>query len=420
MSLPHAGTPSMSPSEIRDLMAEVLSPLPTRDLTGEVPPSPIHEPTPAVPSPPPAPHPYVPTVPSAVRPAPPEGQIVALVPAHNEGPVLRRTIVALQEQQRPPSRVIVITDNCTDNTEAVARFAGAEVWPTYKNQAKKAGALNQALQGVLPELTAADYVLIVDADSVLDPQFTRVATETLIAEPELGGCGGVFRGSLGGGFVGLLQRNEYARYARDTARLKGKALVLTGTATLFPVPVLRAVVRARAEGRLPGLPMVYDTKVLTEDNELSLAIMHLGYRIKSPKDCTLETEVMTTWADLYRQRLRWKRGAVENLFDYGLTRVTWRYWGRQLLSLVGVAVTVAYLGAIAWSLLITGSLTLYPMWLAVSAIFVTERVVTVRARGWPQMALASVLFIEMAFDVFLQMVHARAYLDSALQLERRW
>ena len=38
---------------------------------------------------------------------------------------------------------------------------------------------------------------------------------------------------------------------------------------------------------------------------------------------------MASWSDLARQRVRWKRGAVENLVDYGLTRVTAPYWGRQ-------------------------------------------------------------------------------------------
>jgi biofilm PGA synthesis N-glycosyltransferase PgaC len=70
-----------------------------------------------------------------------------------------------------------------------------------------------------------------DADSVLAPTFTREAAQRL--GEGVGGVGGVFTGRPGGGFVGMLQRNEYARYERDTARLKGKVLLLTGTATLF-------------------------------------------------------------------------------------------------------------------------------------------------------------------------------------------
>src|SRR5262249_52129301 len=170
-------------------------------------------------------------------------------------------------------------------------------------------------------------------------------------------------------FVGMLQRNEYARYARDVARLGGKVLVLTGTATLFSAQTLRHVIRARVAGELPGGPAVYDTHVLTEDNQLTLALLHLGYEAVSPPGCRLTTEVMETWGELYRQRLRWKRGALENLRDYGLTRITLPYWGRQLWTFVGVFVTAAYFSTLALSIVVGHHLELHPLWLAVTAIF---------------------------------------------------
>jgi len=203
--------------------------------------------------------------------------------------------------------------------------------------------------------------------------------------------------------------------------LQGRALVLTGTASVFPMAVLRHVARARREGLLPdksGAGAVYDVHVLTEDNELSLALMHLGYGILAPGECTLQTEVMETWGDLARQRSRWKRGALENIVDYGLTRVTAPYWGRQVLSLVGVLATLVYLA----SLLIAACVgwRLHPFWLAASLVFVLERVVTVRRRGWRQMLLAAPLVIEMVYDLFLQVVQARAFYQVVLRREKRW
>ncbi|CAI9408043.1 Poly-beta-1,6-N-acetyl-D-glucosamine synthase [Nocardioides sp. T2.26MG-1] len=200
---------------------------------------------------------------------------------------------------------------------------------TRGNTAKKAGALNQALAAVLPQLDDDDVVLLQDADSVLDQGFISAAVRNLEADPRLGAVGGTFRGSDDRTFVGHLQRNEYARYARDVRRLEGRVLVVTGTAAVLRVRTLRAVSRARLDGRIPpgdGHGGVYDTTVLTEDNELTFALKHLGYTVLSPRECTLTTEVMTTWRDLWRQRLRWKRGALENCAQYGLTRVTWRYW----------------------------------------------------------------------------------------------
>lgn len=354
-----------------------------------------------------------------------KSKIHAFVPAHNEAAGIGATIEGLQKQTRPPDSILVIADNCTDTTVQIARSYGVSVMETVDNSAKKAGALNQALREFLPTATAHDMVLVQDADSVLSPDFLENAERHLVDRPRrypnLGAVGGVFAGSEGGGFVGHLQRNEYARYARDVHRLGGKCLVVTGTAALFKAQTLQAVSQARLDGKIPagdGVGGVYDNSVLTEDNELSFALLHLGYDIASPTDCTLVTEVMESWGDLWKQRLRWKRGAVENCFQYGLTAVTWRYWGRQLLTALGVLVTFIYFGTLVWAVA-NGGLNIHPFWLAVTGVFVIERVVTVRFRGWRQMVLSASMY-ELTIDMFLQFVHAKAYADAALNRKRDW
>jgi cellulose synthase/poly-beta-1,6-N-acetylglucosamine synthase-like glycosyltransferase len=343
--------------------------------------------------------------------------IVALLPAHNEAAGIANAVRSLQEQTLPPDSIIVIADNCNDNTAELALEAGALVFETRGNTAKKAGALNQALQEL--ECPADALVLVMDADSALDPEFLSTASARL-AKGDVAAVGGTFYGQPGGGLVGFFQRAEYGRYARDVARLKGKVLVLTGTATLFKISTLREVSAARGSA-LPGEKgRVYDTRVLTEDNELTLAILHLGHSIVSPLGCRLTTEVMPTWKALAQQRLRWKRGAIENLVDYGLTRITLRYWLRQVMSLLGVLVTAAYLASILYAVLFVGHLQLSPFWLAASGVFALERVVTVRSRGWLHMAVAVPLVIEMFYDLFLQAVQARAFLQAALVQERNW
>ncbi len=346
-------------------------------------------------------------------------RVTVLVPAHNEEDQIAETLISLQRQQRRPNRVIVIADNCTDATERIARAHGAEVIRTVGNRHKKAGALNQVLEVLLPHLGPLHAVLVMDADSALDPGFIHHAISRL-ATGRLAAVGGTFTGKPGGGMVGMFQRNEYARYARDVRRLQGRALVLTGTATLFRALALKEVVRARRSGRLPGDHHVYDVRVLTEDNELTLALLHLKFRILCPAECTLTTEVMETWRDLFKQRLRWKRGALENLADYGWTPVTLPYWGRQLLSLLGIIVIFAYLGSTAWSITVAGGVEVQPLWLAVTLLFVVERIVTVRSRGVRHMAIAGLLFVEMIFDVFLQITQAKAFWDAAWRRERKW
>jgi biofilm PGA synthesis N-glycosyltransferase PgaC len=385
-------------------------------------------------------------------------RVTVLVPAHNEGQQIAATLQGLWAQTLSPRRVIVIADNCDDDTPAVAAAAGAEVYRTVGNRHKKAGALNQAWRMRFrrvrdrrspapaggaprpdwwpgnrrkgerrarhtgePDLGGSDLILVQDADSQLDPGFVAGAVSHLLADQTLGAVGGTFRGADGAGLVGHLQRNEYARYARDVRRLKGKCLVVTGTAAVFRAATLQQISAARREGRLPagdGEGGIYDTTVLTEDNEMTFAIRHLGYRVLSPQECTLTTEVMQSWRDLWKQRLRWKRGAVENCFQYGITRVTWSYWGRQLLTALGVVITFMYLASLLLALYV-GQLHVQPIWLAVTLVFVVERVITVRDRGWRYMVAAATMY-ELLYDIFLQAVHAKAYVDAALMRERRW
>ncbi len=114
-------------------------------------------------------------------------------------------------------------------------------------------------------------------------------------------------------------------------------LCITGVGTLLSVAALRDVVAAIRDGRLPdaGGGYAYSYATLTEDNWMTLALTHLGYRVISPKDATMSTEVMLTWQELARQRLRWKRGAIEDLLSFGFSRRTLKGWTLQLVSAAG-------------------------------------------------------------------------------------
>ena len=341
-------------------------------------------------------------------------EVIVIIPAHNEEACVGAALRSVWAQGRKPDRVIVVADNCTDGTTAEALRCGAEVYETEGNRYRKAGALNQALKDVLPGLRDEDAVLVMDADSFLDDGFVGHALGKLLCG-QYGGVGGSFRGRAGGGFVGMLQRNEFARYARDVNRKKGKVLCLTGTAALLRVDALRDVAASRPNGE------IYDTEVLTEDFELTLRLGHLGYDVVSPKECALSTEVMETWGDFARQRLRWKRGAMENLIQYGLTRVTLEHWARQLVTMLGVLVTLVYLSTLFWAIAVQHSLHLYPLWIAVTVIFAVERAVSViRRRGWRMALLSATLVVEMPFDLFLQAVHLKAYWQAIFKAERSW
>jgi hypothetical protein len=83
-------------------------------------------------------------------------------------------------------------------------------------------------------------------------------------------------------------------------------------------------------------------------------------------------------------------------------------------------VTAVYLASLVLSFALAGTVHLHPIWLAVTGIFIAERVISVRQRGPLQMALASILVVEMAFDFFLQATQGKALWDTITHSERNW
>jgi cellulose synthase/poly-beta-1,6-N-acetylglucosamine synthase-like glycosyltransferase len=242
----------------------------------------------------------------------------------------------------------------------------------------------------------------------------------LDADPDLIAVGGVFTGEQGAGLVGALQRNEYIRYRRHISRRRGRVFVLTGTASLFRAYALKAVADSRGE-LIPGHPgHVYDTLAMTEDNEMTLALKSLGAKMVSPMQCLVVTELMPSWKALWRQRMRWQRGALENIGAYGLTRATLRYWLQQLGIGYGTIALQAYLLLMLITLLSADGFEIASFWLGVGAIFVVERVVTAWAAGWRGRVIACTLLIELAYAVYLQAVFAKSLAEIASGTAAGW
>ena len=112
-------------------------------------------------------------------------RIAVLIPAHNEETEIQQTLASVIPQLMPGDRVVVIADNCTDQTAKKARIVGAEVVERFDTERRGKGyaldfgikALNSSPspstsgagrgEGFLP-----DVVIFIDADC-------RVETDAL-------------------------------------------------------------------------------------------------------------------------------------------------------------------------------------------------------------------------------------------------
>jgi cellulose synthase/poly-beta-1,6-N-acetylglucosamine synthase-like glycosyltransferase len=94
--------------------------------------------------------------------------LAVLIPAHNEAAGIAATLRCLRDQLQSSDRLIVIADNCSDDTAAVARAGGAQVIERqHATQRGKGYALDFGVRHLAANTPPA-IVLLVDADCLLD------------------------------------------------------------------------------------------------------------------------------------------------------------------------------------------------------------------------------------------------------------
>lgn len=94
--------------------------------------------------------------------------VVILVPAHNEAAGIGVTLASIMAQVADPQQILVVADNCTDNTAAIARRHGVRVLERSDRERRgKSYALGFGVRHLSSVPPAA--VIVVDADCTLAP-----------------------------------------------------------------------------------------------------------------------------------------------------------------------------------------------------------------------------------------------------------
>lgn len=113
-------------------------------------------------------------------------RFVILIPAHNESltlPATLKTIKTLQaEENAPAPLVVVVADNCTDDTAEIARREGVLVYERYNTELRGKGhALEWAIKRLTGEYDRREFstLVIFDADTIPDQSFLQEAQHSL-------------------------------------------------------------------------------------------------------------------------------------------------------------------------------------------------------------------------------------------------
>ncbi len=235
----------------------------------------------------------------------PEGSsVLLLIPAHNEAAGIGATVAALRAAS-PGSAILVVADNCDDETAAVARGAGAAVAerhdPTRRGKGFALAHGRDHISGAPP--TA---VIVVDADCRLATgSAERLATRAMVRGRPVQAANLL---TLEKGATPLMAVSNFAMLiknlvrARGLTRLGGGAL-LFGTGMAFPWWLF-------AE-----LPLATDDAV--EDLNLGLWLARRGVMVDLD-DRAKVTSPGASMESSRAQRSRWEHGFLGTAARQGL------------------------------------------------------------------------------------------------------
>ena len=232
-----------------------------------------------------------------LAPALADARFDLIVPAHDEASVIGRTAESLRAIRYPRSqfRVIVIADNCTDDTAQRARDAGATVWERTSDKRGKGYALRFAFDRSLAE-GFADAVVVIDADAVANPELLSAF------------AAGLRRGEL------ALQAFNGVLNVHDSWRTR----LMTLAFCLFNG--MRSLARERLglSAGLGGNGMCfsrslleqhpYDAFSLVEDLEYGLRLSLAGVRVAYIHEAEVRSDIPTGERAARSQRQRWEEG----------------------------------------------------------------------------------------------------------------
>lgn len=250
--------------------------------------------------------------------------VAVLVPAHNEKAVIEHTLQTLLPQLQPNDRLLVVADNCTDDTAALARATGVEVVERSSASDRGKGfALDFGVRHLA--LNPPEVLVIVDADCQVEPGSLAQLAHMAMAQGRPVQALYLMHAPVGSSLK--LRVAEFAWRLKNWARPLGWQRLgwpcqLMGTGMAFPWSMAQNM--ALANGHL------------VEDMKLGADLALAG---TPPVFCTtarVTSEFPVTLAAQQSQRKRWEHGHLSVLLSLG-PRLLWRGMRTGSIAVVAMA-----------------------------------------------------------------------------------
>ncbi|HEX2938616.1 MAG TPA: glycosyltransferase family 2 protein [Ruminiclostridium sp.] len=240
-------------------------------------------------------------------PCPNKRRFAAIIAARNEEAVIANLIESLKKQNYPNELldIVVVADNCTDNTAKVAKAAGAIVYERYnKVEVGKGFVLKFIFGKLIEERDIYDAFCIFDADNVVDKEFFNQMNSAIESGCEVAqGYRDMKNPSdswvSGGHSLFYWMENRFFNSARSCL---GLSATINGTGFMVTASLIKEI--------------GYNTYTCTEDIEFSVQSVLAGRRVGWVPNAVVYDEQPVTLSQSMRQRLRWTNGLIQCFWRY--------------------------------------------------------------------------------------------------------
>ncbi len=242
-----------------------------------------------------------------------------IIAARNESNVIANLIESIKKQNYPEGLidVIVIADNCTDNTAEIARNSGAFVYERFNTLLVGKGyALDYAFDKIKEDFGTVrhyDGYLIFDADNLVDKNYVREINKVFDSGYKVITS---YRNSknydtnwITAGYSLWFLRE--AKYLNNPRMMLKTSCAVSGTGFLISSKIIE-----KNNG--------WKYHLLTEDIEFSIVNALEGEKIGYCEKAILYDEQPETFSQSWTQRMRWAKGFYQVMYKYG----------RQLFSMM--------------------------------------------------------------------------------------
>lgn len=232
------------------------------------------------------------------------GRVAVVVPAHNESSGIIPTLKDIASQLRGGDRLIVVADNCNDDTAIVSATHGAQVLP--RNEPHRRGK-GYAMAWAIAHLKddPPEFVLFVDADCRLQSDFLTTTLNycARAAKP----VQALYLMTSAKGFQANQRVAEFAWRLKNWVRPLGLShfgspVQLMGTGMMFPWEVIKSAPVASGN--------------IVEDLKLGLDLALSGKPARFLPATRVTSEFAATERGVESQRQRWIKGHLAMIVDY--------------------------------------------------------------------------------------------------------